>query len=104
LFKTELFKPISLSESRYTIPVLLFLVADAFSPVVMLDSPAEEEPAGSLESGELLLPDVPLHEPGGGQSLHQLGRTVRQQVGKLLPKLGSKQNKKYKEKPATSAC
>jgi hypothetical protein len=81
-----------------------FFVLDAFSPVVTLDSPEveEEEEPVALQSGELLLPDVPLHEPG--QSLHQLGRTVRRQVGKLLPKLGSKPTKKYKEKPATSAC
>jgi hypothetical protein len=85
------------------------VVLDVFSPVVTLDSPEieEEEEPVALQSGELLLPDVPLHEPGGGggqQSLHQLGRTVRRQVGKLLPKLGSKPTKKYKEKPATSAC
>ena len=75
-----------------------------FSSVVVTEELDGEE--GALHSGELLLlPDVPSEEPGqGNSSLHKLGKTVRRRVGKLLPRLGAKTTKKYKEKPTSSAC
>jgi hypothetical protein len=76
-----------------------------FSKLAVAD---EEEDEGALRSGELLLPDVPAHEPGvPGHGMYHLGRRIRRRVGQLIPKLGSKTNKKYKEKSAeksASAC
>ena len=88
------------------------LLCAEFSPVLVAEEGEEEE--GALSSGELLLPDVPSHEPGGPGhhpsgvpghrkpgSLQHLSQTVRRRVDQLL---ATKPNKKYKEKSSTSAC